>query len=696
MAAISAEISALSNDRVVDLLKGKFFMENGDESSRAPIFTVKENVAAMRKEFEGAGAPRDSIRFDRNSKVFYLGLTGIKPDRAKDLYGVLEDYGNGSAGENAWKAERDEQARLEMVTRRVLKSEAVRDGSMIDLKTHKEGVAAAQLVEAGLDEGTADVVARDFIRREQDYANRSAADGAEMPDAQHILEESYAEVSADIEAALGRVEELDAIENQAVSALETERGHALFEYVKSHGGLVIRPDDELSVPTPETGVADTLLMRAYHKDGGEPIGFNMRFANRSAEPIAVGVYGADPQFSANRDKALGLLSGYYDGFKRNEVTFDAMRDPKDAQTVKIIADDGNKRQAWRFGYEGNSLKAITCDGNEVSENALVVAAANRGATLERVANRLGTTTEKPKQVVLTVPPSERDEFERLKAEKGAVTRYDAKAVNGHGRPGGWYLIKGDAKDFDKWTGPEAHQKFVAEGNARYRNQVAMTDAAKTVVAQAEGKPFAHYERGVMMPTKVEDAQKFIDGHVDNLGRQRRGLKEATSDELRVLAENTSRSYVELDRKESVVRLEVMLQNSPSWRKRYQDLPGSHEEKIEALLPRTAADGKIGFRGLDHDKNRQQWHQNGREAGLEVNEKRTMQSLYRGFGWIRERYQEVAGRPLDFTLTGVKLSNTEVRKDVAAESTLAPAKPNDAARARLAAQLMGGRGDGPGR
>lgn len=60
----------------------------------------------MRKEFEGAGAPRDAIRFDRNSKVFYLGLTGIKPDRAKDLYGVLEDYGNGSAGENAWKAER--------------------------------------------------------------------------------------------------------------------------------------------------------------------------------------------------------------------------------------------------------------------------------------------------------------------------------------------------------------------------------------------------------------------------------------------------------------------------------------------------------------------------------------------------------------------------------------------------------------
>lgn len=59
-------------------------------------------------------------------------------------------------------------------------------------------------------------------------------------------------MSADIEAALGRVEELDAVDNQAVSALETER-KTLFDYVKSHGGLVIRPDDELSVPTRNGG-----------------------------------------------------------------------------------------------------------------------------------------------------------------------------------------------------------------------------------------------------------------------------------------------------------------------------------------------------------------------------------------------------------------------------------------------------------
>lgn len=696
MAAISAEISALSNDRVVDLLKGKFFTEKGDESSRAPLYTVKENVAAMRKEFEAAGAPRDSIRFDRNSKVFYLGLTGIKQDRAKDLYGVLEDYGVGSAGEALWTKEREEQDRLETATRRAIKSEAVLSGSMIDLKTHKEGVAAAQLLEAGMEPTTAEVVARDFVRREQDYSDRSAAEGTEMPDAQHILEESFAEVSADIDAAIERLGTAELAESEGISTLDADRAKVLFDYVKQHGGLVIRPDDELSVPVPDTNMPDTLLMRAYHKADEAPIGFSMRFANRSSEAVAVAAHGADAQFDANRDKALGLLSGYYAGFQRAEISFDPMRDPKDVHTVKIIADDGTQRQNWRFGYAGGDIKSITCDGNEVSENALVVAAENKGATLERVANRLGTTTAKPNTVVLTVPHSERAEFERLKAEKGAVTRYDAKAPNGHGRPGGWYLIAGDVKDFEKWTGPDAHAKFVAEGDARFRNQVALTNAAKTLVAEVEGKPYPQYERGVMMPGKAEDSQKFIDGYVDNQGRQRRGLKEATSDELRLLAEHTSRSYQELDRKESIIRLEAMTRNSPAWRRRYADLPGSHSDRIAALLPRTAADGKIGFRGLDHDKNRQQWHVNGKEVGLEVNEKRTMQSLYRGFGWLRDRYQEVSGRPLDFTLTGVKLSSTEVRKEVAAETSLAPAKPNEAARARLAAQLAGGRADGPGR
>lgn len=693
MAALSAEISALNNDRVVDLLKGKFFMEGGDASSRAPIFTVRENVAAMRKEFEGAGAGRDAIRFDRNTKVFYLGLTGVKPDRAKDLYGVLEDYGHGSAGEAAWKAERDEQVRLETATRRALQSEAVQSGAMVDLKTHKEGVAAAQLVDAGLDASTADVVARDFVRREQDYAARSEAEGFDMPDAQDVLQESYAEVSADIDAAFAQLEAAEGQEAVASADLDEARRQALVAYVNTSRLDVL--DQNASVGVAD-GVADTLVVTAGG-DGQVPAReYSMRFAHDSATAIAVGVEGEDQLFTANRAKSLELLNGYYEGFKRDHMSFDAMRDPTSAQAVKIVANDGDQRQTWKFGFEGAAIKAITCDGNEVSENTLVVAAANKGATLERVANRLGTTAEKPARVVLTVPPSERDEFERLKAEKGAVTRYDAKAQSGHGRPGGWYLVKGEAKDFEKWTGPEAHAKFVAEGNARYRNQVDLSNAAKTVAAEADGKPFAHFERGVMMHQKAEDAQKFIDGYTDNLGRQRRGLKEASADELRSLAENTSKSYMELDRKESVLRLEVMVKNSPSWRTRYQAMPGSHDEKIEALLPRTAADGKIGFRGLNHNQNRQQWHVNGQEASLEPNEKRTMQSLYRGFGWLRERYQEVAGRSLDFTLTGVKLSTAEARKEVASETTLAPTKPNEAARNRLAAQMLGGRDDGPGR
>lgn len=692
MAALSAEISALSNDRVVDLLKGKFFMEEGNASSRAPLFTVRENVAAMRKDFEGAGATRDAIRFDRNSKIFYLGLTGVKPDRAKELYGVLEDYGNGSAGEQAWKAERVEQERLETATRRAIKSEAVQSGAMVDLKTHKEGVAAAQLVEAGLDEPTAEVVARDFVRREQDYATRSAAEGFDMPEAQDVLQESYAEVTADIDAAMAEIESAEGREAVDASHLDEARRQALVAYVNSSRLDVL--DQNASVGVAE-GVADTLVVAAGGDGKAAEREYSMRFGHGSAVPVAVAVEGNDELYSANRAKSLELLQGYYTGFKRDHLSFDGMRDPENAQTVKFVADDGEQRQTWKLAFEGAALKGITCDGKEVSENTLVVAAANQGATLERVANRLGTSVEKPERVVLTVPPSERDEFERLKAEKGAVTRYDAKAQSGHGRPGGWYLLKGEAKDFEKWTGPEAHAKFVAEGNARYRNQVALTDAAKTVAAEADGKPYAHFERGVMMHTKSEDAQKFIDGYTDNLGRQRRGLKEASADELRTLAENTSKSYMELDRKESIIRLEVMVKNSPSWRTRYQGLPGSHEEKIEALLPRTAADGKIGFRGLNHDQNRQQWHVAGKEASLEPNEKRTMQSLYRGFGWLRERYQEVAGRSLDFTLTGVKLSNAEARKEVASETTLAPTKPNEAAKSRLSAMLVG-RDDGPGR
>lgn len=693
MAALSAEISALSNDRVVDLLKGKFFMEEGNASSRAPLFTVRENVAAMRKDFESAGATRDAIRFDRNSKVFYLGLTGVKPDRAKELYGVLEDYGHGSAGEVAWKAERDEQARLETATRRALKSEVVQSGAMVDLKTHKEGVAAAQLVDAGLDEATADVVARDFVRREDEYLTRSEAEGFAMPDAQDVLKESYAEVTADIDAALAEIEAAEGRDVVDPTSLDEARRQALVAYVNTSRLDVL--DQNASVGVAD-GVADTLVVAAGGDAKGGEREYSMRFGHGTAVPVAVAVEGNDELFGANRAKSLGLLEGYYSGFKRDQLSFDGMRDPENAQTVKLVADDGEQRQTWKFAYEGAALKGITCDGKEVSENTLVVAAANQGATLERVANRLGTSAEKPERVVLTVPPSERDEFERLKAEKGAVTRYDAKAQSGHGRPGGWYLLNGDPKDFEKWTGPEAHAKFVAEGNARYRNQVALTDAAKTVAAEADGKPFAHFERGVMMHTKSEDAQRFIEGYTDNLGRQRRGLKEASADELRSLAETTSKSYMELDRKESILRLEVMVKNSPSWRTRYQGLPGSHEEKIEALLPRTAADGKIGFRGLNHDQNRQQWHVNGKEASLEANEKRTMQSLYRGFGWLRERYQEVAGRSLDFTLTGVKLSTAEARKEVASETSLSPTKPNEAAKNRLAAQMLGGRDDGVGR
>lgn len=85
----------------------------------------------------------------------------------------------------------------------------------------------------GLDASTADVVARDFARREQDYAARSEAEGFDMPDTQDVLQESYAEVSADIDAAFAQLEAAEGQEAVASADLDEARRQALVAYVNT-------------------------------------------------------------------------------------------------------------------------------------------------------------------------------------------------------------------------------------------------------------------------------------------------------------------------------------------------------------------------------------------------------------------------------------------------------------------------------
>ncbi|MPR05681.1 hypothetical protein [Microvirga tunisiensis] len=74
--------------------------------ARTNLFTTKEGVGAMRKGFEEAGVPREALRWNKEGMHHVLALpANATVDRAK-LGGLVQEYGEGSAGHQNWLNER--------------------------------------------------------------------------------------------------------------------------------------------------------------------------------------------------------------------------------------------------------------------------------------------------------------------------------------------------------------------------------------------------------------------------------------------------------------------------------------------------------------------------------------------------------------------------------------------------------------
>lgn len=694
--------TTVSGNPTIQALQDKYFRDGGAETDRAQIYTVYENVSAMREEFRGAGVPRSAIRWDRGNKVFLLDGSAVTDKNAAQVTLLMGRYGKGSDGEVAWKDERAAKDRENEDLRGVLRSEVVQNGLAVDMRSHKEGVIEAALVDAGQTPEMAAVVARETVALGERYQRSGELDGALGPTDDELLAQAAASIDADLEAVLGRHKEEDLQAADRAAALERERKDFVLSYIE--GARVSTLADGVEpAPFPELG-PDVYSVNALAGDGSSQR-WDFRFGVNSATATAVALVGEDRLFDERVQKARELFQPYFGRFKREQPEVRIARDPADPHGMKMsFSEDSQKAQAWELKFKQGPFKRkpsaeiaeIRCNGQEVSEQAIFMAGAEGGPTLERVAGRLDTSPARQVLAVLTVPMSERAEFDRVKAETGAVTRYDKNADSGFGKPGGWYLLKGDPKDFSKWSTAEAFAKFVEEGNDRFRRAKVLEDVARVAGAQEKGHPYGHFARGVMMPAKEEDRGKFVDGYKDPRGIVRRGLSQANAEELRDLARITSASYIEYDRRESSIRLEVVVQRSEHWKQRYDNIPGTHAEKIAALLPREAADGKMGFMGLNHGPNRASWTVDGVEAGLPEIDKRTMLSLKRGFDYLQDRYAVVAGRPLDISLKGVKLAEYVEKREVSAETAVVASRPSEAAKNALANRLFGGRSAGVGR
>lgn len=671
-----------ATENALESLKNTYFRNGADIFDKADVFTVKENVSAMRKEFQDAGVARSGLKFIKDTKLFAVDLSAVSNEAADKVAMVMGRYGAGSPGETAWKAERSKDIALDETARRVAQSGIVREGKAIDKKTIAEGRVEQALMVAGLSEQVAAVSARQAVEKAENIENIGRDEVAA----------SVQDVMADIDAVMGKHEALDVASRERVSEIESNRDHAMEEYAIKNGPKDHPVNFEFADDPMRT---DGVFRAKISYENSPPAEYTFKFGHESAELVAVSETNPGELTLGRLTEAREMLATFYNGVDRNVTTnLDFGLNPQIPGSLIVNArSDGFAPEAWTVNFEDHATKiaGVQVNGKEVLPEALMLAGSERGETLSRVAARIGIPLEKPAQVVLTVPFSERDDFEARKRETGAVTRYSKDADSGYGSKGGWLLIKGDPADFSKWTGQDAYDRFTAGRVNNARTQSVVDDINRIVTGDKLVERFGHITKGVMMPANEQDREKFMVGYVGRDGRQRLGYNEATADELKKLALLTSKTYQDFDRRESIARLEVMVKNVPSWQKRYDALEGDHAARLEALLPRKAIDGKMGFMGLDHGSNRASWSIDGKEAGLPEQDKRTMLSMRRGFEVLRDRYEVVAKVPLEFTIQGVQLRPDAEKlstKDIGADSSVKASVTVDT-KSRLADRFKGG-------
>ncbi len=662
-----------ANAALAQNLSNRYFVQSRDSQSGdeirglsgAHLYTTKDNVAAMKAEIKEAGLP--AARFQRDTKTFLIAASDLKLSHAPEMAGILERYGVGSEGHIAWERERKANIATEVGTHAVLASHGVRTGANVDLKAHADGAIAGGLVDQGVPTGLALLTAQEHRRRSTAYG-----DGPQ-PSQETMIQQSY---EAAIRDPGGVAAAVEASRYDSYGADVADRLERLDSYVRAavaHHGEGVRIGQAL----PHEEIDNAVTLTVTDKAGRETE-WAMRFAVGSSAPnLVVESPDTDDLTKARFQAAQQAIAPVYSDFKRGDLGASASRNPMDPHGLQIlVGEKGSARppQDWRVNFAPGSaaeIREVLKDGQRVPLADLREVVTERSPVARALASRLNNEIAHRKpESILFVPPAERDEFNATLREKGGTSRYQKDLQHGFGpRPGAYILMSGNPEDFSKWQGAEAHARFAQAGDARRRGDATLVAAAREVVAHANEHPYARYMGvGVKLPAPVDtripgavDKQKeWIDGYTDARGRKHVGLKEASPEQIRDLATRTALSYQDLERDEARIRLEVALTRSPQWKARYDAQPGSHDQKIDAILPRDAADGQPGFLAINHRQNRQLWtvrssDNSGEmvEAGLGREDKLALNSLGRGFAWLRERYELITERSLGFTVTGLQ-------------------------------------------
>ncbi len=646
-----AESPAVTDRTLAEDLNRRFFNDGSSLSRGASLYTAKSGVRDMKAMMESEGLPYP--RFQKDTKTFLLAQETLSIRDAPAVARVLARYGAGSEGHASWEKERAQERNSEMALNTVLSTKAVREGTYVDRKTLEDGAVLNGLVDQGVSPEKAALAAS---------YNRVLLDGSPSGHDRHeVLTRAVDAVRQDPAAVRAELEAHTA----SYGADTAERLERIDSYVReatSHLGEGVKFDK----PYPHDTIANQVTM-SMTDPKGQQVEWSMRFDFQgSSLPASVQAMGADRVWSdklalERRDVMMDIISPYYSPSASREAF--PSRSPTEAHGMRLEVSDKHSQvpsHDWRVHFEPGSTKIreILRDGRQQDVRELREMGAGFSPAARALAKRLDQQAPRRAETVLFVPPSEKRDFEALLREKGGSRRYDPKVPNEFGRPGGFILTKGDPADFTRWQGREAHKRFVEEGDKLRQGPKDMLAAARYKAADVDGDPFARYmAQGVKMPARPEQAEQWKTGFTDARGRHHVGLNEASPDKLRELAGITASSYQDLEREEARIRLTLAVGKDTSWKSRYDKLPGSHEDKIQALLPREAADRMPGFAALVHGQNRHLWTvkdpeaANGvREEGLSEQDKMAMNALNRGFKYLAARYEEITEQQMGFSLT----------------------------------------------
>lgn len=642
------DASSSADKALAEDLGRRFFTDGSNLSRGAALYTTKDDVKAMKAMIAAEGLPYP--RYQPETKTFIMSQESLSLKHAPAMSRVLERYGVGSEGHTAWDQERARDRASEATLDAALKSKAVRTGAYVDKRAMEDGTVVAGLVDQGVSGDKATLIAGENRR----LLNERAASG-EAVDRPQVLAQAVDAVRRDPVGVAQTLEQTPSVYGNET----TERMDRFDSYVRE-ANAHLGKDARFSSVYPHESVSDAVTMTVTDaKD--HTTEWSMRYGiEGSSMPTHVGVRGKDPLFEDRSSTVSRMISPYYQPSDTRKSLIS--RSPLEPNAIKLDVHDqraGGVPQEWHVKFKRGSaaVEEVLLDGRKMDVRQLAEMGAGFTPAARAVAKRLEHQPAR-KETVLFVPPSERRDFDALTRQKGVTARYDPKVTNEFGRPGGYILMGGDPADFARWQGREAHQRFVAEGDRLRQAPRDMLAAARYKVADADRDPYARYlAQGLKMPLKREEQVKWEEGYTDQRGRSHVGLNQASPTQLMELARLSAGSYQDLEREEGRIRLSLAVTKDTSWRTRYEKLPGSHEERIQALLPREAADKLPGFLALNHGQNRHLWTVRDpnapdgvREEGLNPMDKQAMNALNRGFKYLSARYEELTNQSLGFGLT----------------------------------------------